>query len=273
VKDALYALRLYKVLADRAKATVVQVPAAHKTLFQPTRANIPYYQELYLDQIGESHPPRKRPGDATCHYCENFHLGTLKTIDKKADVSFAKGLERCFQEFIEERLNASNTGIACVRADQNDFHMPDFKIIRNQDSRVLLYFEFKVIFRPFLRIARQVNPSFECYSNSLTLDLSNGNKLQEQRDRVEGHLGTANVIYVYWYDLPCVKGVFWMPSQRVYEIMDEQQPTAYDRRNVEGDFNAYGRKNAATKKLYLPLLEMSDLGSLFELIVQRSQEG
>ncbi len=64
-----------------------------------------------------------------------------------------------------------------------------------------------------------------------------------------------------------------MPSQRVYEIMDEQRATAYDRRNVAGDFNASGRKNAATKKLYLPLLEMSDLDSLFELILQRSQEG
>lgn len=270
MKNDLDALRLYKVLADRAMATVAQVPAAHKTLFRPTQANIAYYQELYLDQFGSHNPPRKRPGDATCKYCADFHLGTLKTIDKRADISFSKDLERCFQEFLEEQLNSLNADITCVRADQNDLHMPDFKIKRNRDLSVLLYFEFKVIFRPFLLIAKKVNPVFECYSNSLTLDLSNGNKLQEQRERVERLLGTANVIYVYWYDLPCVKGIFWMPSQGVYKIMDEQQAAAYDRRNVAGDFNEFGRKNAATKKLYLPLLEMSDLNSLFELILQRS---
>jgi hypothetical protein len=269
--NATDALRLYKLLADKALNTVAGVPAAHNTLFRPTRASITYYQTLYLDQIGSGHPPRKRPGDATCQYCVPFHLGNLKTIDKRSDIAFSKGLERCFQEFIEDQLNVQGAAVTCQRADQQDLHMPDFKIVRNGDQEVLTYFEFKVIFRPFLKIANQVNPSFECYSNSLTLDLSNGNKLQEQRDRVEQLLGVANTIYVYWYDLPCVKGVFWMPASRVYEVMDIQQGTAYDRRNVAGDFNTFGRKNAATKKLYLPLLEMSDLQSLLEFVLQRSQ--
>ena len=271
--NAMDALQLYKLLADKALNTVAGVPAAHKTLFRPTRASITYYQTLYLDQIGLAHPPQKRPGDATCQYCASFHLGNLKVIDKRSDITFSKHLEQCFQEFLEDHLNLQEAVVTCQRADQQDLHMPDFKIVRSRDQKVLTYFEFKVIFRPFLKIANQVNPSFECYSNSLTLDLSNGNKLQEQRDRVEKLLGVANTIYVYWYDLPCVKGVFWMPASRVYEIMDIQQRTAYDRKYVAGDFNAFGRKNAATKKLYLPLLEMSDLQALLAFVLQRSRQG
>jgi hypothetical protein len=50
--------------------------------------------------------------------------------------------------------------------------------------------------------------------------------------------------------------------------MDEQIP--YARKVVSGDYNSYGRKSAATKKIYLPLLEMSDLESLVDLFVSRA---
>src|SRR5579884_852124 len=132
MRDARDALRLYKLLADKALSRVTEVPAAHKTLFRPTQASVIYYQTLYLDQVDSGHPPRKRPGNATCQYCVSFHLGNLKTIDKMSDIIFSKHLEQCFQEFIEDQLNISGAVVTCQRADQQDLHMPDFKIVRRR---------------------------------------------------------------------------------------------------------------------------------------------
>lgn len=267
MKDALEALRIYKVLADRAQALSIQVPAAHGTLFRLGRPSIDYYQELYVDQARSSTPAQRRPGGELCEYCERFHLGTRKAIDKDKDIVLGNSLEKCFQEFLNEQLNSGGERYICERADVKDYHMPDFRVVRIRDGAALFYFEFKVIFRPFLKIAQFVNSSYECYSHSLTLDLSNGQKLQEQRNRVEQEIGVEKVAYVYWYDLPCVKGVFWMPARQVYDLMDEQD--AYDRQKAAGDYDAYGRKRGATRKLYLPLLDMSDLPSMIDHILQQ----
>lgn len=263
-------IELYKLLASRARDMKINVPASHKTLFQPTADTAKYYQELYLDQVKSGSDPRRRPGDATCSYCEKFHLGNLKNINKNADINLGKDLERCFQEFFEKQLDECGVHVTCERADQDNFHMPDFKIVRCRDGRVLGYFEFKVIFRPFIMISKKVNPSFECYSNSLTLDLSNGMKLLEQRKLVVKDIGVENVEYVYWYDLPCVKGVFWLTAEQVYRIMDNSIP--FDRQVVPGDYTIYGKKHAATRKLYLPLLEMSDISSLLDMYIGRAKE-
>ncbi len=134
--------------------------------------------------------------------------------------------------------------------------MPDFKISSN--GKDVLYFEFKVIFRPFITISRKVNSSFECYSHSLTLDA--GEKLKKQKEEVT-KVGTDKVFYVYWYDLPCVKGVFWTTATKVYAFWDDQ--TEYSRKIVRGDFSSWGNKVGTTSKIYLPLCSMDDFSSFF----------
>ena len=261
-------IRLYEELASIAKNRSLNVPAAHNSLFQPSANTEEYINKLYIKQLG-SENPAQRPGDQNCQYCENFHLETAKSIDKSADISLGKKLEDCFQEFIEERFNSIGVEIQCLRADSERKNMPDFKIVRKSDNKILLYFEFKAIFRPYLTIKYTVDRQFECYSNSLTLDLSNGKKLQTQRDYVVNELGVDKVFYVYWYDLPCIKGVYWLPSQQVYDIMDIQIP--YDRVHKPGDFNKYGKKIGSTNKLYLPLNKMADLGTFLRRIYNWNQ--
>lgn len=262
VASAAESLTLYKILAERARQVAINVPASHNTLFQPNESTEEYYQRLYLEQLGSTQPKR-RPGGRTCQYCARFHLANLKNIDKNKDLTLGNRLEDVFQRFLQECVDTRKSGVICNRADQLDKHMPDFMMVRNSNKTILGYFELKVIFRPYIKIADYVDSTFECYSNSLTLDYSNGNKLRNQRDRVEQVLGVEKVQYVYWYDLPCLKGVFWMPAKGVYEIMDTQKP--YQRKEVAGDLNIYGKRRAAINKLYLPLLEMSDFPSFLDL--------
>jgi len=253
--------RLYQLLADYALQKLDRpVPSSHMTLFKPNSESLNYYQSLYVDQLHkpQNTPVKKRPADKTCQYCEKFHLSSLKNIEKTADINLGNKLEKCFQSFINQYLKKFSPGRTCVRADLENLHMPDFKILDAQGSE-RYFFEFKVIFRPFLKIAEKVNPDYECYSHSLTLDVSNGKKLSNQRELVNA-IGVDKTAYVYWYDLPCVKGIFWMPAKRVYALHDEQ--TKYKRKVVKGDLDNQGQIIAAVNKIYLPLLEMKDFVSL-----------
>jgi hypothetical protein len=243
-------------------ANITTVPAAHSTLFQITPETGNYYSQLYVEQIGKLNgQQRRRPGKETCKYCEDFHLSQLKQIDKDKDVQLGKTLEHAFRIFIEKELKAKQLPASCISADDVDLHMPDMKVLNTETGKAVLYFELKAIFRPFITIANRVNATYECYSNSLTLDLSNGKKLDLQRNLVENQIGADKVIYVYWYDLPCVKGIFWLPSSEVYQMMDEQVP--YDRRHTTGDFGKSGIKRGATQKIYLPLMQMRDFYGFF----------
>lgn len=256
--DTARSFQLYQRLAANARALGFQVPASHNSLFQPTAANLNYCTSLYEKQHMAERCSR-RPGDHTCQYCERFHLSNLKRINKGADLALSDHLEDCFCRTLQQELTGMGLKVRCEKFATDDGHLPDFVVRRESDKMPIAYYELKAIFRPFLKIAERVNPAYECYANSLTLDLSNGKKLWEQRSRVENRLGVDSVLYVYWYDLPCIKGVFWMPARSVYLEMDKQVP--YDRRKTSGDYNQ-GFKIGSTKKLYLPLLKMGDYSTL-----------
>lgn len=244
---------------------VNSIPAKHERLFREPEKTLGFYKEFYLDQIEAFSlgvPVKKRPGDKTCSYCTKFHLGNLKLIDKKSDIGVGNRLEQAFQSFFQELLDAECNGAKIERADSENMHNPDFVLTSN--GRKVIWIEFKVIFRPFLKVAERVNPAYECYSHSLTLDISNGKKLENQRKLVESEeIGEKNCLYVYWYDLPCIKGIFWMPAHRIYEHQDNQQH--YNRKVVDGDRNQQQQINAAVKKIYLPLHEMNDFYSIISL--------
>lgn len=261
---------LYKTLAAYAQKRFPSgVAASHKDLFKPDRTMWCTFKKLYLDQIDSyknGNPVKRRPGDDTCKQCENFHLDELKNINKNADIALGKELESCFLDFFNHELEAREIKLKCVQADADDkqpdyMHMPDFKVI-DANGQAQLYFEFKAIFRPYLKISERVRFDYECYSHSQTLDISNGKKLENQRNLVE-QIGLGKVAYVYWYDIPCVKGIFWLPAQRVYELWDNGDTPRYQRKTVDGDLNSQGHVRAAIHKLYLPLLEMEDFDSLF----------
>ncbi len=261
-----------RLISTLSNDLVASVPAKHPRLFCNLPENTTFYKELYLDQIEAFQlglPAKKRPNNEVCRACTSFHLSNLKNIDKNSDIGVGKKLEDSFQAFFQELLNEEIPGAKIERADSENLHNPDFSVTLNGIQ--LMWIEFKVIFRPFLKIADMVEPSYECYSHSLTLDISNGKKLDKQRELVSSkEIGEKNCLYVYWYDLPCVKGIFWMPSSRVYQHQDRQQH--YKRKVVDGDKNEHGQIKAAVNKIYLPLHEMNDFYSIFSCIKAKIQQ-
>ncbi|VVP70968.1 hypothetical protein PS918_01102 [Pseudomonas fluorescens] len=256
-----------KLIFSLEKKFVDGIPAKHDRLLCDLPDSSKYYQKLYLEQVESFNlgvPAMKGPLplDENCKYCSKFHLANLKTIDKDLDISTGKDLEDKFQDFLQEILSTECPGATVKRADKKNLHNPDFLI--EHSGKPIIWIEFKVIFRPYLTISK-LNPNYQCYSHSLTLDISNGKKLINQRELVESqNIGIDNCIYVYWYDLPCVKGIFWMAAKHVYKHQDNQ--TTYERRIVPGDKTPQGKLRAAVKKIYLPLHEMNDFYSIFSLI-------
>ena len=241
----------------------IVIPAAHNSVFNMLAHVDQLNTRLYTNQLRaylKNEEIIKGKYLEICPNCEEFHTKNLKNINKKADINFGKQLEDCFKDFLESQLNSKGCDVEVKHADTENLHMPDLKIINRKDKKVLCYFEFKAIFRPYIKIKEKVNLSYECYLNSLTLDLENGKKLREQRNLVENELKGKEVYYVYLYDIPCIKGIYWIPSTRVYQHMDQQVP--YNRKNVEGDFNQHGIKIGATNKIYIPLLETDNLQNL-----------
>jgi len=269
-KNDLIQVNLYKHLIKKAKELGISAPASHPMLFNVTEETSKHYQALYLNQRGSTGKLLGRPGKELCKNCFSFHINELKEIDKKGDLNFGKKLEECFQQYVQEMLNHllkikgySDISVRCERADTGNYHMPDFRLVRENDGKILAYFEFKSIFRPFLSISKKVDSNYKCYSHSLTLDIGSNEekqKLKEQRVLVEGVLAANIVDYVYWYDIPCVKGVFSISSSSVYNLMDTQQ--IYTRKETDGDYNDKGTKVGSIDKIYIPLVQMNDIKNL-----------
>ncbi len=258
------ALALYERLAARARERL-QVPAAHEYLFRTDYPEaLASYQQLYLDQWG-TRTVAPRPDDAICQRCETFHLGHRKQIDKQADIAWMRPAEELLRQFVQwainqelQRRGRGELRVRCLRADETDKRMPDCKVVSSSNPQhVLGFFEVKCIFRPFLQVARHVaDASFACYSHSLTLDT--GNKLDNQLLRLRL---SPRHDYLYWYDIPRLKGLFWMSADAVEEVRRRQ--TGYTRRRVPGDLDqASGRQVGNIDKIYLPLVEMYDFGQL-----------
>jgi len=257
-----YALKLYYGLADKAlNNQACRVPAAHSSLFMPDQQMSTNYYNHYVNHTKSNFSTFVQNNNAICSNCKNFHLGNLKHINKDSDIMFGNQLENIFMEYFNQVSSDNDLGLHCSRADEQNLHMPDFKV--EKGGEVSFYMEFKAIFRPFVMISRNVNPDYNCYSHSMTLDVCNGKKLEEQRNLVN-EIGIDKVRYVYWYDIPCIKGIFWMPASMVYSIWDKQD-SLYERKNVEGDMNRFGGRRGSVKKIYLPLFDMNDFSSLFNI--------
>lgn len=153
----------------------------------------------------------------------------------------------------------------CDKADTEQLNMPDFKVYDRETGKVIIYFEFKCIFKPFLSITKNVDPNYMCYSHSMTLDCDV--KLTTQLGLIEKKGLHESAVYVYWYDLPCVKGIFWAPSSLIKEKLEST--TQYARNIVDGDYEG-NTKRGHTDKIYLPLHSMRDFSSFVAKVIDNT---
>ena len=138
--------------------------------------------------------------------------------------------------------------------------MPDFVIKSKSCETDIFYFEFKCIFKPFIKVNSKIL-NYQCYSHSLSLDCDE--KLARQFKLIESKKIMNRTAFVYWYDIPCIKGVFWMWAQNVKHLWNESP--SYSREITRGDYQN-GRKTGYTDKIYLAFPLLNDFYSLFSTI-------
>lgn len=243
------------------------VNSPHATQFIVNSSTGRYFKTLYIDQLENSDssqlvPP---PNDETCVGCKSHFLFKRPKIDHGNDLRIGSKLEHHFQSYLNSLFNDWELSLVCDRADTELLNMPDFKITNTETREDIFYFEFKCIFKPFIKVGNKINGA-QCYSHSMTLDCDE--KLDRQRKLIRDNRISSKTAYVYWYDIPCVKGVFWQFSDNIFKI----QETAQQYRRIEqgGDFRN-GRQVGHVDKIYIPLHSMRDFNSLINHIIAETQ--
>lgn len=257
------AYRLYGSFTKTRKEDLLKIVASpHPDQFKVSEQTGIYYKELYIDQINKDTKEEllSPPDDETCKSCKSHFLIKRPKIDHSTDLKIGGILEDEFKRYINYIFNKQNMPLNCVRADTNQKNMPDFKIINKISKEAIFYFEFKCIFKPFIKVGKEIPNAF-CYSHSMTLDCDQ--KLEKQKNLILENKLLSKSAYVYWYDIPCIKGVFWKFSDEVYKY--QKNAETYSRKTQTGDYND-GARTGHIKKLYLPLHQMKNLDSLLEHI-------
>jgi len=196
-----------------------------------------------------------------CRGCWAFYLNPRNKSVKSLDIKLGKLFENMLKDFF------SSIGLQCIQSDDLGLrkNYPDL-VVFEQNEKPVAFLEVKYLTAPFVKIFEKVLGR-ECYEGSTTLDV--GEKLEAQRKIVEEEIDVP-VYYVYWLDYPCIKGVFFMPSEEVFSYVDETK-LEWTRKEREGNFIHADRKRVRvghTKKVYLPLLRMGN----FEGLVKKLHE-
>ena len=102
----------------------------------------------------------------------------------------------------------------------------------------------------------------ECYEGSPALDIT---KLEQQYELVQNGSIKCPIYYVYWLDIPCVKGIFYIEIEDVYKFYKENA-TIFERKVREGDYT--GNTNKLTDKLKKIHISIYQMGEFSDLITK-----
>jgi len=260
-------IQLYKQLLENSEKRLIEFTKnfpRQERQFTFVKFNEIAFQKMYED-LKDVIPRQQFFSDVpdlkeVCKGCWGFYLKPRNKSLKFLDIRLGKLFEDILRDFF------ISIGLQCVRFDDMGFrkNYPDLIIIDNE--KPIAFLEIKYLTAPFVMIFRKV-PGRECYEGSTTLDADK--KLEAQRDIVENDIKVP-VYYVYWLDYPCIKGIFFMPSEEVFSYVDETK-LEWTRKEREGNFvHAKGKRIRLghTEKIYLPLLKMGN----FEELVQTIQK-
>lgn len=262
--------QLYRTLVQQREQLldIVQLKYPHKTQFQFGLDDFKSYQGLYSQgctnlSMGDSLPENQTK---YCKACKSHFYKKRPKIETPVDIEIGLKLEQVFKDSLNDYFKKYKLNLVCDKADKKQLNMPDFKVYDSETGKAIIYFEFKCIFKPFLSITKRVDQNYMCYSHSMTLDCDV--KLTTQLGLIEKKGLQDSVVYVYWYDIPCVKGVFWAPYSLIKEKLEST--TQYTRNIVDGDYDG-NTKRGHTDKIYLPLHSMSDFSLFIGKIIDNSK--
>lgn len=229
---------------------------SHNTFLKCNNNTDFYYLEYY--SVKEPTPPYN---DETCKSCKNHFLAKRPNIVHEEDIVRGIGIEISFMNYLNYIFKIRKIQLTCKKADTENKNMPDLKIENNYNEEILCYIEMKSIFKPFIKINNLVGSDYYCNSHSLTLD--SDEKLEKQFKQIELNKIQDKTIYVYWYDIPCLKGIFWSTYECVLNCKNSQGE--YIRQTVKGDYRD-GRKSGHIQKIYLNIKDMNDFETLITYI-------
>jgi hypothetical protein len=203
--------------------------------------------------------------ETVCKNCWKFFINPRNNSIKTLDIEFGKKFEDVFMDFLRVK------GFKCKNGDEIKKNYPNIAIL-NATNRPVCYLELKYIAAPFLTVFKKVKGR-ECYEGSLTLDVDE--KLKVQRKIVEQEIKVP-VLYVYWADFPCIKGIFFIEAEKLYEYVDKVG-LEYTRKLRSGNF-VVSKKGKIVQvghvdKIYPPLFEMKDFEKLLQTLIVLVREG
>jgi hypothetical protein len=177
-----------------------------------------------------------------------FYIAKRNEMIKQFDIQQGHWFEEAFRNFLESKGFETN---------KKGFPFPDIEVLKNK--KIIAYFELKYIRAPFIYANGIIDKNRWDYECSLTLDV--GEKLKKQREKIEEELLPAKIptFYVWWYDAPHIKGIFYMPAKKVFDYWDKIG-TSYSRKEREGD----KIEKQEHGKIYPPLLEMGSFSEFME---------
>ncbi|MGV3529136.1 MAG: hypothetical protein ACO1OO_09590 [Flavisolibacter sp.] len=175
---------------------------------------------------------------------------------KGLDIQKGQWFEKAFQLYL------STKGIV---VNKKGFPYPDYVVEGKEKPKA--FYELKYIEAPFLSADKLIKEPYPYkisrydYEASLTLDT--GEKLATQRKKIEEDILTENIpaFYVWWFDAPHLKGIFFMEASEVFSFWDEVG-NLHERKQREGDLLTKQEKG----KIYPPLLKMKSLSDFINLI-------
>jgi len=254
---------LYKELVEFCNSHKSEIETKFEITLEFNEFHENCFVEMYLNNKANAEPLKpiflkeKVSGLTEVYKKAGGHFWNARNkMIKGLDIQKGQWFEKAFQMFLKTKS---------ITVIKKGFPFPDYEVRKNDIP--IAYYELKYIESPFLSANSQIKNPFPYeisrwdYEASLTLDT--GEKLLEQRKKIENDIISKEIpaFYVWWFDSPHLKGIFYMPAKDVFEYWDKVG-NLHERKEREGDLLDKQEKG----KIYPPLLKMNSISEFLNKI-------
>ena len=252
-------IKLYKELVEFCNNNKDKIETKFDRKIEFTDFNESCFQEMYLNIKDEPNPVAPKILKARIKGLSECYRFVIPKFLKKRNeyimgfgVQLGQWYEKAFRLFLETK------GISIHKKKPP---MPDFLVGTEDNPKA--YFELKFIEAPFNEAHNLIKNTYpyatKRYDYECSLTLDTGHKLVGQRNVTESEILSKGIpcYYVWWFDAPHLKGIFYSTAEEVYEFWDKVG-NQHEREKREGDYIA----KQVQSKIYPPLLKMESLSSL-----------
>ena len=253
-------IKLYKELVNFCNSRQEEIEVKFKRNLKFYEFNEQCYNEIFFKQRHTTAPLQVKhlkkiiPALTDAYKNNASHFWNKRNESVKGlDIQKGQWYEKALQLFLATKG---------LTVNKKGFPFPDFEVLKN--DKIVGYYELKYIKSPFLSANNLIKDTYPYsstrydYETSLTLDT--GEKLKNQREKIENDLLPNNipVFYVWWYDCFHIKGIFAMSATEVFDYYDHLSGDLLQRKERAGDLETFQEKG----KIYPPLLNMITFSEL-----------